>query len=167
MYWRRSKRDWETLRGEPNREAFRDLVMRGEAHGLLAFAGDEPVGWVSLERRTDLPKLNAAPSLRCDDAEQVWAIACFYIKTGWRKRGVASALLRDAKTWLAGQGARIVEGYPSRVSPDKPLGNAFAWTGVLPMFESAGFEVAGPVKTGKQRVRWYPSVEAPQPGDAR
>ena len=28
MYWRQAKRDWETQRGETNREAFRDLVDR-------------------------------------------------------------------------------------------------------------------------------------------
>jgi GNAT superfamily N-acetyltransferase len=80
----------------------------------------------------------------------VWSIGCFFVKAGWRGRGVATALLTAALRALRRQGARIVEAYPVKGSR---IPAAFAWTGTLPMFLKAGFEVVQPRRAGKQRVR--------------
>ncbi len=71
------------------------------------------------------------------DGQPVWSVTCFFIRPGSRGKGVATALLEAACAFAAANGARIVEGYPI-----DPLGeryaNAFAWTGLMRVFERAG-----------------------------
>ena len=124
-----------------------------KAHGALAYLDNEPVGWVSFDRRRDYTKLDRAPSFVCDDADDIWSVPCFYIKTGFRGKGVGTALLAFAVKALKKMGAKVIEGYP--VKPQKqgqPIPAAFAWTGTLPLFEKAGFRPVGK-PGGKQRVR--------------
>jgi GNAT superfamily N-acetyltransferase len=154
MYWRiKPGEKYEDVKGPKAKRRFKSLVMKGKAHGLLAFAGDEPVGWCAIERREDLPRLDRAPSLRVGDAERVWSLPCFFIKAGWRRKGVAGALLREAEAVLIDRGAEIAEGYPTKPSTSDKIPAAWAWTGVPAMFESAGFQRADDRPRGKQRFR--------------
>lgn len=154
MYWRvKPGERFEDVKGPTAKRRFKALVMKGKAHGLLAFVADEPVGWCAVERRVDLPRLDRAPSLRVDDAERVWSLPCFFIKAGWRGKGVAGALLRGAEVFLVKRGAEIAEGYPAKPSTKAKVPAAFAWTGVPAMFEAAGFEHADDKERGKQRYR--------------
>ena len=132
----------------------RFLVESGQAHGILAFAGDEPVGWCAFDRRTDFAKLDRAPSLKCDDADQVWSIPCFFVRKEFQGQGVGGKLLAAALEALRRHGAAIAEGYPVKPTGDgKKLPAAFAWTGTRSLFAKAGFEVAGNPDGGRQRVR--------------
>jgi predicted GNAT family acetyltransferase len=155
MSWRQRKGEkWNEVKGDVNRRRFRQLVKSGRAHGALAYVEGVPVGWVSFDRRTDFDRLNRAPSLACDDAEEVWSIPCFFIKNGFRSRGVASKLLEGAVKFLRARGAKIIEGYP--VKPFKsgePIPAAFAYTGTRSLFAKAGFNVVGNRDGGRQRVR--------------
>ena len=97
MYWRLEKGErWDDLKGAPAKRRMRQLVGAGKARGAIAFAGKEPVGWIAYGPRQDFPRLERARSLLCDDSEQVWSLPCFFIKAGWRDRGVATALLKHA-----------------------------------------------------------------------
>jgi hypothetical protein len=90
MYWRLARGErYEDWKGECARCRFRRLIVEDRAHGLLAYAGDEPVGWCAFERRIDLARLERAPSLAIDDAEPVWSLPCFFVKAGWCGRGIA------------------------------------------------------------------------------
>ncbi|MFH1017161.1 MAG: GNAT family N-acetyltransferase [Pseudomonadota bacterium] len=155
MSWRLPKGEkWADVKGQKNRQRFRSLVKGGKAHGAIAYVAEEPVGWVSFDRRTEYDRLNRAPSLACDDAERVWAVPCFFIKTGFRGQGIASRLLREAVRILKRRGVRIMEGYP--VKPWKSgerIPGAFAWTGTIPVFQKAGFKPVGPRDGGRQRMR--------------
>lgn len=155
MWWRLEKgASWDDLKGAPAKARLRRLVTSGKAHGAIAYDGGEPVGWISYERRQDLPRLDRAPSLACDDAEHVWSIPCFFIKAPYRGRGVATALLRHALRALRTHGALIAEGYPVRPRNSRmQIPPLFAFTGTVSMFEKAGFTAVGTKKTGKQRVR--------------
>jgi GNAT superfamily N-acetyltransferase len=142
MWWRVPKggKAWEEAKGARNRTRFRKLFRAGEVHGVLAFSGDEPVGWCSLGPRDSFPRLQTVKALRGEAPEGTWAIVCFFIPSRWRGRGVATALLRAAKLLAFERGARIVEGYP--VVPSKPpekVPAAFAWTGVPELFARTGF----------------------------
>ena len=86
----------------------------------------------------------------------VWSLPCFFIKAGWRDRGVAGALLAHALKVLRRRGAKIAEGYPVNLKPGQRLPNAFAWTGTRSIFRDAGFEVAGAATTSKVRMRRKP-----------
>ncbi|MCC6524346.1 MAG: GNAT family N-acetyltransferase [Polyangiaceae bacterium] len=152
MYWRIGPKErFEDVKGERARARLEALVRAGQVHGVLAFADEVPVGWCAFERRVELAKLDRAPSLRVDDAERVWSLPCFFIKSGWRGKGVASALLAAAERALRARGCEIAEGYPVKLAGRIPA--AFAWTGVASMFEAAGFELAEARPKGKQRYR--------------
>lgn len=155
MFWRLGKGErFDDLKGAKAKRRFKALVMGGQAQGLLAFAGGKPVGWLTMGPRRDFAKLDRAPSLACDDADQVHSLPCFFVLPGSRGKGVATALLNAAVLALKKAGAHLVEGYP--VKPAKPgekISAAFAWTGTLPLFEKAGFTVVAARPTGKQRTR--------------
>jgi GNAT superfamily N-acetyltransferase len=155
MSWRRQPGDdWEANKGAVNKARLKKLVASGTAHGILAFCGDQPVGWCSFDRRVDYARLDRAPSLKCDDAERVWSIPCFFVHRKFRGQGVATALLRHALKAIRRRGGEIAEGYP--VKPCKNGGKtpaAFAWTGTRSLFAKQGFVVVGNPDGGKQRVR--------------
>jgi GNAT superfamily N-acetyltransferase len=154
MFWRLGKGErFDDVKGASAKRRFKQLVERGQAHGVLAFAGSEPVGWCAFERRTELAKLDRAPSLRVVDAERVWSLPCFFVKSGWRGQGVAQALLHAAEKALRAHGAEIAEGYPTKPSSHVKMPGAFAYTGVPSMFEKAGFALAEARPKGKQRYR--------------
>jgi GNAT superfamily N-acetyltransferase len=155
MSWRVEKGErWDDLKGPPARRRMKALVLAGKAHGVLAFDGEEPVGWCAYGPRRDFARLDRAPSLACDDAGEVWSLPCFFVRRGWRGRGVATALLAGALRVLRERGARIAEAYPPKPPRSgAPLPAAFAWTGPRSLFDAAGFAVVGNREGGKQRVR--------------
>jgi GNAT superfamily N-acetyltransferase len=155
MAWRIGKNDkWEDVKGEPAHRRMRALVRQGKALGVLAFDGDEPVGWCTFGPRADFPRLDRARTLACDDADRVWSLPCFFIKRGYRGQGVASALLGHVLGLLQRRGVRLVEAYPAKPPRDgKPLPAAFAWMGPKAMFDAFGFELVGDPAASKQRMR--------------
>jgi GNAT superfamily N-acetyltransferase len=77
---------------------------------------------------------------RVDD-EPVWSIACFFVARDHRRQGLTRKLVAAAVAHAAGNGARIVEAYPSDLAADQP--DAFVYTGLVPAFAANGFvEVA-------------------------
>jgi len=97
MSWRVEEGErWDDLKGPRAKRRMKALVLAGEAHGVLAFDGDEPVGWCAYGPRRDFARLDRAPSLACDDADDVWSLPCFFVRRGWRGEGVATALLGGA-----------------------------------------------------------------------
>ena len=154
MFWRQEKGEkWPDIPGDTNKRRFRNLVRRGKAHGALAYAGDEPVGWISFDRRIDFNKLDRSPSMACDDAERVWSVPCFFVKAGWRGKGVADALLAFAVKTLKHYGAEVAEGYPVKLDAGEKSPAAFVYTGLEAMFAKAGFTTVAARERGKQRVR--------------
>jgi GNAT superfamily N-acetyltransferase len=154
MYWRIEKDErWDAIKGPAAKRRMEKLVASGEAQGLIAFDGDEPVGWCTFGPRPGFPRLQRARTLACDDAAEVWSIPCFFIRRDYRGRGVAGRLLRDTLEFLQKRGVKIVEGYPVQTRETKPLPAPFAWTGVPALFRAAGFKVVGNPGGAKVRVR--------------
>lgn len=155
MWWRhRRGEDYEAAKGATNRRRFQKLVHSNAAHGALAYADDLPVGWISFDRRVDLPRLQRARTLRCDDAEEVWSLPCFYVRNGWRDRGVARALLDFAIRHLRREGAQILEAYPVQSLPDGGRYRADdAYTGTVDLFAKVGFVPVGESGHRRQRMR--------------
>lgn len=139
MYWRRTGAEWRACDAKANRRDFRALVARGPAPGILAYEGGEPVGWCALAPREDYPRFRASRTLKPVDDAPVWSVSCFFVRRDRRRQGVTRSLLEAAKRHVRASGGRIVEGYPV-VPKGGSIPEAFAWTGVLPAFESAGFE---------------------------
>jgi GNAT superfamily N-acetyltransferase len=152
MFWRLEKGDrYEDVKGPRAKRRFKALVLAGKVHGIVAFHDGEPVGWCAFDRRVELPRLNRSPSLKCYDADRVWSLPCFFVKAGWRQKGVASVLLAAAERALTKHGAEIAEAYPVKLAGRIPASSAY--TGVPSMFEAAGFSVAETRPKGRQRYR--------------
>ena len=92
MYWRIG-RAYRKRPQEENRAAFREVVKGGPPPGLLAFDGNMAVGWCQLTPRDALPWLDRTWRLKRVDDVPVWSLSCFYVRKGYRRRGVTSALI--------------------------------------------------------------------------
>jgi GNAT superfamily N-acetyltransferase len=141
MWWRLSRPEFTAGKGEGNRRALEALVKGGAVPGVLAYAGDEPVGWCAIEPREAYPRFQRSRTLAPVDDAPVWSITCFYVARAWRGKGVTAALVEAAVAHAKRNGARVVEAYP--VDPQKRQADAFVYTGLASTFEKAGFnEVA-------------------------
>jgi GNAT superfamily N-acetyltransferase len=119
MYWR----DRSLEHGEPKKRALEQLVRTGRPPGLVAYDGDEPVGWVSIAPREDYPALLRSPQYRPRSAEEgVWSIVCFVVDRSARGRGVTGALLDAAVAHACRNGATAVEGYAHNEKRDDYMG---------------------------------------------
>ncbi|MGH3449277.1 MAG: GNAT family N-acetyltransferase [Haloechinothrix sp.] len=135
MYWRVGS-EYRQRRPDANREAFRKVVEDGPPPGLLAFDDSVAVGWCQLTPRDALPWLDHAWRLKRVDDLPVWSISCFYVRKGYRRRGVTSALISAALKTAERAGASAVEAYPL----DAELTPSTSHTGYASTFERAGFE---------------------------
>jgi GNAT superfamily N-acetyltransferase len=152
MHWRVRGRDWEAVKGEPNRRAFRALVESGAATGVLAFDGETPVGWAQLGPKASFARIATSKVLATEDDPGLWCVNCFFVPPKQRRRGVAAALLAAALDHARARGATALEAYPARPgSPDAP--GAFVWTGVPRLFEGAGFRDVSTRDAGKRIYR--------------
>ncbi|MBU1651802.1 hypothetical protein KKA00_06255 [bacterium] len=93
MWWRLSHKDFEQQKGAGNRIAMMKLVNRGVEPGLIAYLGDEPVGWVAVAPREEYFRLDRSRILARVDEQQVWSVVCFFIAKNFRRQGVSGQLL--------------------------------------------------------------------------
>jgi GNAT superfamily N-acetyltransferase len=101
----------ETATREANRLAARRMIEQGQMRGLLAYAGETPVGWCHFDRLANLPGAPVFyPELASKDGESA-AIVCFTVAQGWRGQGIAAALLKKALEDLKASGVKGVEAY--------------------------------------------------------
>lgn len=144
-WWVPSWDGWGDRSAQDNLDLRCELFDAGEHDGLIAFDGDEPVGWCQLGRRDRLEKLVAQLELTPDPT--VWAVTCFLIAPAHRRTGVAARLLEAAVDVAREEGATRVEGYPRHGAPGE---DGDAWTGPEQLFVRAGFERVG--DAGSRRV---------------
>lgn len=137
MFWRLARSQWERQKGAANERALQALVEAGAEPGLIAYAGEEPVGWCAYAPREHYPALERSRVLKRVDAAPVWSISCLFIARAWRRKGLSSALLCAVAERARERGAQTLEGYP--VEPRSPTADAFVWTGVASAFRAAGF----------------------------
>jgi GNAT superfamily N-acetyltransferase len=132
---------WESLAAEQNRTAMAARIDAGEMEGFLAYAGDDVVGWLNAQPRHKLPhacaRLGVATPPPDLPAHEAAMIVCFVIAPGWRRRGVARALLDAALASFAARGIRVVDAYPFKAGADaKPTAH---YHGPPALFRAAGF----------------------------
>lgn len=126
-------------------------AKKAVAPGLLAYLDDEPVGWCRLGPRCQYAPLRNSPvpwAKRDEDKEDgsVWAVVCFVVRAGFRKRGVSYALAAAAVDYARRHGAAALEGYPMATEGEEiPWGELHV--GAYGAFRAAGFdEVTHPSK---------------------
>lgn len=126
-------------RGENRPDTLRRQMREDDPPpGYVAYLGEEPVGWIGVSVRTRTPRLLNSRTIPAIDEAPVWSVGCFRIRPGYRRRGVASALLAGVVEAARAAGAPGVEGYP--IDPDGArVDTGFAFTGLASMFDAAGF----------------------------
>ena len=159
QYWRQSAGDYS--RGAPGaaRRRLRAQVADVPPPGLIAYLDGEPVGWCGFGPRPSLERLVRSRTIPAIDEVPVWSVVCFRVRPGYRRRGVANALLDGVVALARRSGAPGVEAYP--IDPEGGrVDVTFGYVGVTSMFERAGFRrVLETAARSDRRSRWLMRLE--------
>ena len=130
------------ISGEPRKDALRRQLATSEVPpGFLAYLDGGIAGWAGVSVRTLTPRLVSSRTIPSLDDMPVWSIGCFVVRPGFRRMGVARALLAGIVEAARVAGAPGVEAYP--VDPGgKRIGTSQAFVGIASMFDAAGFRRA-------------------------
>ena len=141
QHWRLRSKDMAAAKVPQLRERLHDQALSSEPPGLVAFDGEQAVGWVSLGPRTAFERIERSRVIPRVDDRPAWSIVCFAVSSTARGRGVARALLDAAIAYAGERGASTLEAYPVAIDAGEPIHPDAAFTGTLPMFERAGFRL--------------------------
>jgi GNAT superfamily N-acetyltransferase len=136
----RGKDEIAKATGESRPETLRRQMTATEPPppGFVAYVDGEPAGWVGVSVRTLTPRLMNSRTIPAIDDQPVWSIGCYRIRVGYRRRGVADALLRAVVDAARQAGAPGVEAYP--IDPaGRRVDVGFAFVGLASMFDRLGF----------------------------
>lgn len=125
--------------GDRRRAAMTELAGRATPPGLLAYEGDQPVGWVAVAPRPELARIAGSRATPPVDAALAWVIPCITVAPPARGRGIAVALIKAAVDLAREHGAEAVEAYP-RASSDR-VSDDSAYYGTQRLFARAGFRL--------------------------
>lgn len=113
------------------------LVDTGRMNGYLAYEDGKVVGWCNVNLRSALPMY--ATDTKAD--ESVLSIACFTVEREYRRRGIATALLKRVIKDAKHSGVEVIEAYPRK----KAVTEFGRFLGPYEMYQQQGFhdEVVG------------------------
>ena len=129
-----------SLVGQERADHVEALTRKRTKPGVLAYDGDEVVGWAAVAPRADLPFARSTKIPHVDD-QAAWSVWCIRVRPGHRGRGISHVLLEGAVAYAVQQGAPVVEGYPVD-NQGKKVDLTMAYVGTRAVFEKAGFELA-------------------------
>ena len=140
----RSRKEWNASRPDfasRNRENRQNTISERQAHGLLAYESDRPVGWVNAGPRRRYGNLHTFSQAVDPNDPPVGSVMCFVIHPEHREKGVATALLAEVDDYFRDLELTVAEGYPRRATPADP---SFPWTaasykGSPEMYRKAGY----------------------------
>jgi GNAT superfamily N-acetyltransferase len=136
LSYRIASKENMALTGPARGEKVAALLRQGPI-GVLAYDGDEPVGWAAVARRADTTFARNRKIPHVDDAD-VWSVWCIRVKPGHRGKGISHSLLAGAAEFARSQGAHVIEGYPVDNRGSK-VDLTMAYVGTKALFEKAGF----------------------------
>ncbi len=145
MVWRRTAAEAKLQAPAERKRMIRERIAAGTPVGLLAYRGEEAVGWVSIAPRETHRKLGGPEA---EPGEIIWSLTCFYVPRKLRGDGLVRRLLAGAVNHARANGATVVEAYP--VDPDSP---SFRFMGFVPVFAEAGFADLGMTGTRRHVMR--------------
>lgn len=139
--------------------AERITYMRGECSsepgpGVICYLDSEPAGWCSVAPRSSYRRLTHSRTIPHVDERDPWAVVCFVVRDGFRKRGLMHDLLDGAVEHARTHGAEVIEGYPADTAGER-IDVVSGYVGTVALFERHGFEraLATSGQSGHRR-RW-------------
>jgi GNAT superfamily N-acetyltransferase len=181
MHWRAPSKEDITTRAD----RLRELTERDPAPGMLAYltvagaggsstgdarTGDlgtgesgtetsEVAGWLGFSRRSDAGSLQRSRVLPRGDRAAwptTWVFMCVTVRAGFRRRGIAQALLDAGADYATAHGATALDAFPVEPEPGRRVPVSSAFVGTVGMFERAGFDRLGPTgATSGRLTRWH------------
>ena len=141
LSYRIPSKENRSLMGPARGERVREL-MADAPPGVLAYEGDEVVGWAAVAPRAETTFARNRKIPHVDDLD-VWSVWCIRVRPGHRRSGISHHLLRGAVEHARANGAPAVEGYPVDNRGER-VDQTMAYVGTKALFEGAGFtEVCG------------------------
>ena len=125
------------LQGPARGERVKQLVREDPPPGVLAYDGDEVVGWAAIHPRADTTFARNRKIPHLDDLD-VWSLWCIRVRPGHRGTGIAHHLIDGAVEFARTRGAPAIEGYPVD-NGGKKVDLTMAYVGTQKLFERAGF----------------------------
>jgi GNAT superfamily N-acetyltransferase len=153
LSYRLEAKENRALQGRARAERVRELCRDDPPPGVIAYDGDEPVGWAAVHRRAETSFARSRLIPHVDDRD-VWSLWCIRVRPGHRKQGISHALVEGAVAWARERGAPAIEGYPVDNRGER-VEQTMAYVGTRALFERAGFRKAaetGSVLNGFPRV---------------
>lgn len=125
-------------RGGSRPDLLRDQMADTPPPGYVAYLDGVAVGWIGVGIRTKTPRLVNSRTIPSIDELPVWSIGCFRVRPGYRRRGIASALLAGVVEAAEAARAPGIEAYP--IDPGgRRVEVGAGFVGIASMFDAAGF----------------------------
>lgn len=137
LNYRSPSKENRSLVGPARGQRVRELLKEGPL-GVLAYKGDEVVGWAAVAPRRETAFARSRVIPQIDDLD-VWAVWCIKVRPGHRGEGISHPLLRGAVEFARQAGAPVLEGYPVD-NRGEDVNTTMAYVGTRALFERAGFE---------------------------
>lgn len=107
--------------------------------GVLVYVDGEVAGWSSVAPKSTYRRLMHSRTIpHLDEERDPWAIVCFVVRAGFRKRGLMHDLLDGAVEHARSSGATLVEGYPVDTGGER-VDVISGYVGTVALFEAHGF----------------------------
>jgi GNAT superfamily N-acetyltransferase len=137
LSYRIPSKENQALTGTARGDRVRELVAEDPPPGVLAYEGDEVVGWAAVHPRADTTFASNRRIPHVDDLP-VWSLWCVRVRPGHRGQGIAHHLVAGAVDLARAHGAPAVEAYPVDNDGAK-VDLTMAYVGTKALFERAGF----------------------------
>ncbi|MBF6328039.1 GNAT family N-acetyltransferase [Nocardia transvalensis] len=138
LSYRLPSKENNALTGPARRDRMHELCAHEPSPGLLAYDGDQVVGWTGVAPRDTLAFFAHSTRIPHVDDLPVWTVWCFKVRPGHRGRGITTALLHGAVDYARSHGAPAIEGYPAD-NRGRKVDTTLAFVGTVSLFERAGF----------------------------
>ena len=129
MAWRMTKEELKDNNSASRKKFIKRRILSRTPIGLLGYMDKEVIAWCSIAPRESYVRLGGDEEL-----QDVWSIACFFIKRPYRDQGLVDKLIEEARNYARKKGAKYLEAYP--VLPSSP---SYRFMGFVHSFEKANF----------------------------
>ncbi|WP_185972643.1 GNAT family N-acetyltransferase [Georgenia yuyongxinii] len=149
-WWRLPGKEFGATGLAGRRQLMAARAAQAPAPGLIAYDGEEPVGWVALAPRAEYPRIPRSTIITYQDVPGCWSVTCFFVRHDHRRQGLLERLLATAVQHARANGAEHVEAYP--VEPGPAQSDSGLFRGPIDLFLRAGFTEIGR-RQGRPTVR--------------